>query len=129
MGPGRPVLADISDSGRNAELLDLLGLNQQLGEETGGGVPGNVAVEGPDTRVLVGIELHDHVAAGTNLLDVAALGVLGVGDGSVPSQAVTLVKDVHVETMKMHGMTARKLVRYLEKKSRGCDLTLQGCCC
>lgn len=104
-GPGAPVLANLVNLGGDLELSDLVGLDDELREQTSRGVPSDVAMEGPGTRVLLGVELHDHVAVGADLLDVTTLGVGGVGDGSVPGQAVTLGEDIHVEAVKMHGVT------------------------
>lgn len=70
-GPLAAGLADVVRDGKRARL-ELVGAEEHLGEEAGGGVPGDVAVQRPDARVLGGVELHHDVAAARHHLDVAA---------------------------------------------------------
>lgn len=86
-------------------MLDLPRRLEDIHVQPRGDVPGDVAVERPDARVLV--DLHDHVrglggADGVGQeLHVAALGVRGVGHGAVPGAAadgehvVVVAVDVH----------------------------------
>ena len=76
-------------------------------------MPGDVAVEGPDARV-VGEVLQDDVArrgGGARLdeLDVAALGVLLMDDGAVPG-ADALGQDVEVVPVQVHRVGGPELV-------------------
>lgn len=74
LGPFRPVPARLRNGTGNLELLDLVGLHDELHEEAGGGMPCNMAVEGPDAGV-VAVELEDDVAVWTDHLHVTPHGV------------------------------------------------------
>lgn len=65
---------------------------------------GRYSLEWPDSCVIR-VELHHNVPVGPHLLNVTALGVVGVHDGSIPG-ARALGQDVHVESVEMDGVTA-----------------------
>ena len=75
-------------------VLDLIGTLHKVHVKAGGCMPGDVAVEGPDTGV-VGIVLKDVVAVAANDMRVTACWVRRIGDSAVPF-AVTGGKFVHV---------------------------------
>lgn len=67
-------------------------------------MPGDVAVEGPDSGV-VRIELEHDVTVGSDDLSVAAQRVIRVGDGGAVPSSFTLGQDLNVGAVKMHGVT------------------------
>lgn len=109
--PVCPLATRLGDGLGDAHLGDLLGRGEELHGHAPGGVDGGVAVEGPDTGVVGGVELDDEMAVGTNLGGVAAHGVVGADDGLAVPLVGTLVQDVHVETVHVHGVTGSLLVR------------------
>lgn len=100
VGVGHPVGARVGHLGGDGVLLNALGLDHELHKQAGRRVPRDVAVEGPHARVG-GVELHDNVPAGLDLLHVAALRVVGVGDGAVPGEAGARGQHVHVVAVQV----------------------------
>lgn len=107
---GGPLAAGLPDVVRDGEGPgpELVGPEQHLREEAGGRVPGDVAVQRPDARVLAGVELHHDVAAARDHLDVAAHRVPRVERGRVGFRVVAWPgrQDVHVEPVGVDRMSA-----------------------
>lgn len=101
MCPVAPLPARLGHSIWYPHLIDLLGVGEELDKESCRNVPGYVAVEGPHTRVVAGVELHGQVSVRAYLEDVSALRVLGPDDCAVPL-AFVLVEDVHVKPVEVH---------------------------
>jgi len=66
-------------------------------------MPGDMAMEGPDPRVI-GVDLPDDVAVRREHLHVAPLWIGGVGDGLAVPVTGPFVQDEHVVAVEMHGM-------------------------
>lgn len=98
IGERRPIAARLAHVVRHGERarLQLVGAEQHLREEAGGRVPGDVAVQGPDARVLAGVELHDDVAAARHHLDVAAHRVARVERRRLGLRVVARPRRQHV---------------------------------
>jgi len=78
-----PVAAGVKDVLCELELGNVIGTLHHVDVETARYVPGDVAMEWPDTWV-VHVDLTDHEATGNELLGITTLRVLRVDDGSVP---------------------------------------------
>lgn len=96
-----PLPTSLLDSIWNMHALHLLRIGYKRREETARGVPGDVAVEGPDAGL--GVELEDEMAIRADELDIAALRVGGSHDGAIPG-AEAFVEDVEVVAVEMHGV-------------------------
>lgn len=107
-----PLAASFCHDRRNNPLLDGSRLLHEVDVETRANVPGNVAVERPDARI-VRVVLNHHVTRADSAvsvtvsrlqdLHVAPLGVLDVGDGSIPCTDA-FGEDVEVVAVEMHGV-------------------------
>ena len=109
----RPTNTGLLDTIRQHHLLQQGHLLDRVDIQARTDMPGDMAMEGPDARII-GEVLEDDVAGrggGTPLdeLDVAALGVLLVDDGAVPG-ADALGEDVEVVAVEVHGVGGRELV-------------------
>lgn len=92
---------------RDVVLGDVVRPLEDVDVKTSRHVPGDVAVERPDTGV-VKIELHNDVrgrrtgvSGRRQNVDVATLRVAGVGDNAVPG-AKALREDIHVVAVHVH---------------------------
>ena len=98
-------------------MLDQVGPLHNVDVQARADVPGDVAVEGPDARI-VGVDLHDDVAghgrraSGQNL-HVAALRVVRVGDGAVPVSGAG-GQDLEVVAVHVHGVGGDEVVAHDE---------------
>jgi len=66
-------------------------------------------MEWPDAWV-VHVDLNDEMAAGDELLGIAALGIFRVDDGAVPFEARALGQNEHGVAVKMHWVGSGRLV-------------------
>ena len=108
-----PVITRLLHHHRNLILRDLVRMFHKVDIKAHRQMPGNMAMERPDTRII-GIILHHHPAIGPQVVCIATLWVLWVDDGSIPG-IVVVVENKHVVAVDMHGLLASK---YLIK--RGC---------
>lgn len=103
----RPVTTCLRHDGRNLPLGDEVGPLHGVDVQARGHVPRDVAVEGPDARV-VGVVLDDEMTGsgrGTGLqdLDIPSLRVRGMDGGAVP-RAGSFVHDPEVVSVEVHGV-------------------------
>lgn len=109
----RPRDTGLLDAVRQHALLQQRLLLDGVDVQARAHVPGDVAVEGPDARVVRHVLQHDVPrggrGAGLDDLHVAALGVLLVGDGAVPG-ADALGQDVEVVPVQVHRVGGGELV-------------------
>ena len=108
-----PVITRLLHHHRNLILRDLVRTLHKVDIKAHRQMPGDMAMERPDTRII-GIILHHHPAIGPQVVCIATLWVLWVDDGSIPG-IVAVVEDKHVVAVDVHGLLASK---YLIK--RGC---------
>lgn len=71
------------------------------------GMPGNMAVKRPHPGIARRVKLEHDVSTPPNQEDVAALGVGWPDDCFVVPLAGAFVQEIHVEAVKMHGMSLK----------------------
>jgi len=108
-----PIITRLLHHHRNLILRDLVRTLHKVDIKAHRQMPGDMAMERPDTRII-GIILHHHPAMGPQVVCIATLWVPWVDDGAIPG-IVVVVENKHVVAVDMHGLLASK---YLIK--RGC---------
>ena len=115
----RPVDTSLRHDLRQDALLQQVSRLDGVDVQAGADMPGNVAVERPDAWV-VGVVLQDEItvlaggrAAGLDELHIAALGVVLMGDLSVPF-ADPFRQDVEIVAVQMHRVRDGEFVLYDE---------------
>lgn len=108
-----PVATCLRYNGRNLPLGDEVGPLHGVDVQARGHVPGDVAVERPDARVIR-VVLDDEMTrrgrrTGLQDLDIPSGRVCWIDGGSVPS-ARPFVDDPEVVSVEMHGVRGRKEV-------------------
>jgi len=114
VGPGIPCRAKISCNLWEGLLSNVGWSLQDVNVQTTADVPGNVAMGGPDSWIILSplennVRWSGGVWSRANELDVAHLRVAGVGDCAVPCTN-TLIKDMEVVTMDVNWMSAKSKV-------------------
>lgn len=121
-----PVVTSVLDCLRDLDLLDVIWTLQDVDIKTGRDVPGDVAMQWPDTGVVC-LELDHGVGWGASIgvgfaqdLNITAGWVGWVGDGSIPD-AISFGKDFCKESV--HAMVWQEWGTY---GSRGREDALDG---
>jgi hypothetical protein len=109
----RPIPTRLLHNQRN---LIILTLNirrplQNIGIQPRTNMPGNMAMEWPNTWIIRR-ELHHHMSKCSNLLDISSLWVVGICEGCSVPVSRSFVQDLHVMTVEMHGVCSGSGVVY-----------------